>query len=129
MPFNTTKSNLNSLGIIREEVLLDVAELATGEKQLRVGTFLVNPDHTRAAYTIDEGGEGEFSIRLRDLSSRKALGDLIRGATDNIAWSADGAFLYAGGRYNPIRRWAKAGRGPGSCFVTCRRVLERKAPK
>ena len=77
----------------REEVLLDVAELAAGEKKLRVGTFLVNPDHTRAAYTIDEGGEGEFSIRLRDLSSRKALGDLIRGATDNIAWSADGGSL------------------------------------
>lgn len=78
----------------REEVLLDVSSLSEAGKNIRIGTFLVNPDHTRAAFTIDEKGQGEFSIRVRDLATGKPAGGTVDGVVDNFVWSADGGFLF-----------------------------------
>jgi len=79
----------------KEEVLLDVASLADGNKNVRVGTFRVSPDHSRVAYSIDRDGRGEYSIHLRAFADARTLGAPIEGTTDNLAWSADGtAIIY-----------------------------------
>ncbi len=78
----------------REEVLLDAASLAREGKSHRIGTFLVSPDHTRAAFTIDEEGQGEFSIRILDLATGKPAGGPVDGTADNFSWSAAGDFLF-----------------------------------
>ena len=78
----------------KEEILLDVAALAEAQKNIRVGSFLVSPDHARVAYTVDEDGRGEFSIHLREFADARALGDPIEGAADNLAWSADGRSIF-----------------------------------
>ena len=78
----------------REEVLLDAASLAREGKNHRIGTFLVSPDHTRAAFTIDEEGQGEFSIRILDLATGKPAGGPVDGTADNFSWSAAGDFLF-----------------------------------
>ena len=57
----------------KEEVLLDVASLAGTQKNIRVGSFLVSPDHARVAYTVDGDGRGEFSIHLREFAGSRAL--------------------------------------------------------
>ncbi|MEE3200158.1 MAG: prolyl oligopeptidase family serine peptidase [Planctomycetota bacterium] len=78
----------------REEVLLDAGSLAREGKSHRVASFLVSPDHTRAAFTIDEEGQGEFSIRILDLETGKPAGGPVAGTVDNFAWSAGGDFLF-----------------------------------
>ena len=78
----------------REEVLLDAGSLAREGKSHRVASFLVSPDHTRAAFTIDEEGQGEFSIRILDLETGQPAGGPVAGTVDNFAWSAGGDFLF-----------------------------------
>ena len=78
----------------REEVLLDAGSLSQEGKNHRIGTFLVSPDHARAAFTIDEEGLGEFSIRILDLATGKPAGGPVDGTSDNFVWSADGNFLF-----------------------------------
>ena len=78
----------------REEVLLDAGSLAREGKSHRVASFLVSPDHTRAAFTIDEEGQGEFSIRIIDLETGQPAGGPVAGTVDNFAWSAGGDFLF-----------------------------------
>ena len=53
---------------------------------------------------------------------------LDNGNLGSVAWSADGAVLYAGGQYwdgtsLPIRRWAKAGRGRAKDLPAAQNVI------
>jgi WD40 repeat protein len=67
---------------------------------------------------------GYADSRRVDVLSAETLGlrfsadtaGMYNGSLPTIAWSQDGRFLYAAGRYakegfNPIRRWSEAGRG------------------
>jgi WD40 repeat protein len=75
------------------------------------------PDGTQVAVgyydttRVDVLDGGTLAPLYQPDTSGVSNGDLGR-----VAWSADGAALYAGGRWNdgtrcPIRRWAEAGRG------------------
>ncbi len=77
-----------------------------------------SPDGTRIAVGDDDTTRVDVlsadDLRLLYQADTKTVenGDLSK-----VAWSADGRFLYAGGRYqngsgrSPIRRWADGGRG------------------
>ena len=62
----------------RDEVLLDLNEMAKGKAFLRLGVTAVSRDATRLAYTVDHTGGRDFTLHLKSLAD---------GAID--AWSVE----------------------------------------
>jgi oligopeptidase B len=76
-----------------EEVILDLNELAWGEKFIGLGAFEVSDDGNLLAYTIDNTGFREFSLYVEDLRSGAVLADRIR-CVKSVAWAADNRTLF-----------------------------------
>jgi oligopeptidase B len=80
----------------REEVLLDLNELARDRKFLHVGEFKVSDDGHRLAYTADVTGFREYTLHVKDLRTRAVLADWaspVRGAR-YVEWAADNTTLF-----------------------------------
>jgi oligopeptidase B len=78
-----------------DEVMLDEAKLAEGKEYFRLGTLTVSRDDRIMAYSTDTDGSERFTVRFRDLTTGKALPDVITGVNGSLIFSADGkAVLY-----------------------------------
>ncbi len=73
-----------------EEVLLDVARLAQGRDFYELGDYDVSPDDRVLAWTEDDVGRRQFTLRFRDLRSGEPLPDVVQNVEDGFAWTADG---------------------------------------
>ena len=76
-----------------EEVLLDVNALAAGRDFMQVGRIAVSPDSRLLAWTEDDVGRRQFTIRVRDLQTGALLPDVVENVEPDIAWSADGGTI------------------------------------
>ena len=76
-----------------EEILLDLNEMARGEKFMAVGDFEVSDDGTLLAYTTDNTGFREYTLHVKDLASGKVLPDRVEKVS-STAWAADGKTLF-----------------------------------
>ena len=56
-----------------EEVLLDVNALAEGVDYMRIGVCRNSPDHRWLAYSTDEDGGEEYTLRVRNLETGEDL--------------------------------------------------------
>lgn len=105
---------------------------APGGQQPYSGAF--SPDGSRVAV-------GFYDSTRVDVLSGEDLAPLYAPDTtgvDNgnlitVAWSADGEWLYAGGRYGirgvrPIRRWANGGRGPATLSPAAQNTIQDLLP-
>ncbi|MFK7825846.1 MAG: S9 family peptidase [Oligoflexales bacterium] len=81
--------NLNS-----PETILDLNEIAQSKPYCELGCCINSPDHKYLAYSIDENGEEEFTIYIKDLETGKLLPDMITGATDCFEWTNDSKGFY-----------------------------------
>ena len=76
-----------------------------------------SPDGRRIAVGYDDSTRVDvLSAESLELRFSAATTDVKNGDFGIVAWSRDGRFLYAAGRYSidglcPIRRWSEAGRG------------------
>ena len=52
-----------------EEVLLDGNLLAEGHTYFRIGNFVVSPDHSLLAYSVDYDGDEAYTIHVKVLAS------------------------------------------------------------
>jgi oligopeptidase B len=77
----------------KEEVLLDLNELAKGHKFLGLGAFAVSDDGNLLAYSLDFTGFRNFTLHVKDLRTGKVLPDSARRTT-SVAWAADGKTLF-----------------------------------
>jgi oligopeptidase B len=77
-----------------EEVLLDQNAMAEGQGYFSLGSWHVSPDNRLIAYAIDTGGRHFYTIRIKDLSDNKMLGDTIVDVTGNLAWANDSRTLF-----------------------------------
>lgn len=78
-----------------DEVMLDEAKLAEGKEYFRLGTLTVSRDDRIMAYSTDTDGSERFTVRFRDLTTGKALPDVITGVNGSLIFSTDGkAVLY-----------------------------------
>ena len=57
-----------------EEILLDGNILGEGQKYFRIGNFAVSPNHRLLAYSVDFEGDETYTIRVKDLETRRAAG-------------------------------------------------------
>jgi len=76
-----------------EEVMLDVNELAKGEKFMGLGDHEVSDDSNLLAYTTDNVGFRQYRLHVKDLRTGKLLADTAE-RVDSIAWAADDRTIF-----------------------------------
>jgi oligopeptidase B len=76
-----------------EEVLLDVNEMAKGEKFMSLGSVQVSDDSNLLAYSTDNVGFRQYKLHIKDLRTGKLLPDTAE-RVDSIAWAADNKTLF-----------------------------------
>lgn len=76
-----------------EEVMLDVNELAKGQKFFSLGAQVVSDDGNLFAYCTDNVGFREYTLSVKDLRNGQLLPDKLEKVS-NPQWSADGRYLF-----------------------------------
>jgi oligopeptidase B len=78
----------------REEITLDLNELAKGQKYLALGAYQVSDDGHLLAYSTDITGFREYTLYVKDLRTGKLLSDRIE-KVGSVNWAADNrTFFY-----------------------------------
>ncbi len=78
-----------------EEILLNVNELAKGQKYTQLGAFAISPDHKLMAYSTDFTGGEKYKIVVYNLETKEFLKDEIEGTIGPIIWHEKiGGFFY-----------------------------------
>jgi oligopeptidase B len=76
-----------------EELLLDLNRLAEGKRFLQLGALELSPDATLLAYSLDETGALDYTLRVRDLATGADL-PLAIEQTEGAVWANDSRTLY-----------------------------------
>ena len=82
--FCRKKGNLEA----SEEIILDVNELAKGQKFMSVGMFMPSDDGNLLAYSTDNNGYRQFLLQFKDLRTGQLLPEKIERVT-GLAWAND----------------------------------------
>ncbi len=79
----------------KEELLLDGDTLAKGHAYFQLGSTDHSPDHRLLAWSADDAGSEFNKIRIRDVSLKKELADVVSDTTGGVVWSSDSlGFFY-----------------------------------
>ena len=76
-----------------EELLLDVNELAKGQKFMSVRDFAVSDDGNLLAYTTDNTGFRQYVLAVKDLRSGKLLSDHAE-RVGSVVWANDNKTIF-----------------------------------
>jgi oligopeptidase B len=76
-----------------EGVVLDVNELAKGEKFMSLGAFDVSDDSNLLAYTTDNIGFRQYKLHIKDLRTGQLLADTAE-RVDSLTWAADNKTVF-----------------------------------
>ena len=76
-----------------EQILLDLNDLATGQKFMDLGAYTVSSDGNLLAYSTDNTGFRQYTLRVKDLRTDQLLPDRIE-KTVSVAWAADNKTLF-----------------------------------
>ena len=99
-----------------EEILLDVNKLAEGQPYMAIGEMSVSASGTLLAYSTDNTGFRQYTLRVRNLQTGQDLPDTF-ARVGSIAWAADSATLFfttedeQTKRHNKLFRHVLGGRG------------------
>jgi oligopeptidase B len=77
-----------------EQVILDENELAKGQKYLRTGSVSPSPDHKMLAYTVDNAGDEDYTIYIKNLASGEILPDRVVKMDGSVVWANDNQTLF-----------------------------------
>lgn len=78
----------------KEEIILDVNQLAEGQSYCAVRGNTVSANHQLLAYAVDYVGRRIYTLKIRDLATGKDMDDEIPEITGNIAWANDNRTLF-----------------------------------
>src|SRR5215467_4004558 len=76
-----------------EEVVLDVNELAKGQKFMSLGAFTVSDDGNLLAYTTDNTRFRQFTLAVKDLRTGKVLADHAE-RVGSVTWANDNKTIF-----------------------------------
>jgi len=76
-----------------EEILLDLNELAKGQKFMSVGSFAPSDDGTLLAYSTDNTGYRQYTLQIRNLRTGELLPEKIE-RVDDVAWATDNKTIF-----------------------------------
>jgi oligopeptidase B len=71
-----------------QKVVIDLNELSNGADYYTLGGFSISLDERTVAFTEDRTGDGNHTLRLRDLDSG-VVTTIAEGVGPNLAWSGD----------------------------------------
>jgi len=76
-----------------EEVVIDVNELAKGQKFMSIGLFVPSDDGNLLAYSTDNTGYRQYKLQIKDLRTGQILPDQVE-RIDNLAWATDNKTIF-----------------------------------
>src|SRR6185503_12076937 len=76
-----------------EEIVLDVNELAKGQKFMSVGAFTPSDDGNLLAYSTDNTGYRQYVLQVKDLRTGQMLPEHIE-RVNGVVWATDNKTLF-----------------------------------
>ncbi len=76
-----------------EQVLLDLNEMAKGQKFMAVGTFVPSDDGNLLAYSTDNTGYRQYTLHVKNLKTGEMLPENVE-RVDNAAWASDNKTIF-----------------------------------
>jgi len=76
-----------------EAVILDVNELAKGESFMALGGMTVSDDGNLLAYSFDNKGFRQYTLRVKDLRTGEVLPEQVE-RTGSVVWAADNKTIF-----------------------------------
>ncbi len=76
-----------------EEIVLDVNELAKGQKFMSIGMFIPSDDGNLLAYSTDNTGYRQYLLQIKDLRTGQVLPERVE-RINNLAWSTDNKTIF-----------------------------------
>ena len=76
-----------------EEIVLDENELAKGQKFMSVGAFAPSDDGNLLAYSTDNTGYRQYTLRVKDLRNGQLFPESIE-RVDNVVWATDNKTMF-----------------------------------
>ena len=77
----------------REEILLDLNEMAKGLQFLSIGAFVPSDDGNLLAYSTDTTGYRQYKLQFKDLRTGQLLPETFE-RVGNIAWATDNKTIF-----------------------------------
>ncbi len=78
----------------REQVILDVNELAEGKSYCNVAGAEVSPDNRLLAFAVDYVGRRQYTLVFKDLEAGAMLPDEIRDVNGSVEWANDSQTVF-----------------------------------
>lgn len=78
----------------KEEVLLDIDEMAKGHSYYAAGGFSVSPDNKLLAYGVDQVSRRQYTVYIKNLETGETLKDAIPNTEADPTWAADNKTLF-----------------------------------
>ena len=78
----------------KEQVLLDVNQLAKGHSFFQVAAMEVSPNNRLLAYAVDTSGRRQYTLKFLDLTTGQHLPDQLTGVEPSIAWAGDNQHVF-----------------------------------
>ena len=76
-----------------EEVLLELNEMAKGQKFMAIGAFAPSDDGNLLAYSTDNTGYRQYTLHVRDLRTGQDLSESIE-RVNYVSWAADNKTVF-----------------------------------
>ncbi len=76
-----------------EQIVLDVNELAKGQKFMSVGSFAPSDDGNLLAYSTDNTGYRQYTLQVKNLGSGEMFAEKIE-RVDDMAWATDNKTIF-----------------------------------
>jgi len=78
----------------KEEIMLNVPEMAKGHQIFLVRGYRVSPDNQLLAYAIDTTGDRRSTLYIKDLAKNHLLPEVIANTSGSYAWAKDNKSLF-----------------------------------
>ncbi|TDQ09517.1 S9 family peptidase [Pedobacter metabolipauper] len=91
------KGDLNA----KEEVLLDVDEMAKGHPYYSATGFSISPDNKLIAYGVDKVSRRQYTLYIKNLETGEIFKDQIDNTEGDAVWAADNKTLFYTSK-NPV---------------------------
>lgn len=85
----------------KEEILLDIDELAKGHAYFSAAGFSISPDNKLLAYGVDQVSRRQYTIMVKNLETGELLKDEIKNTEGAGIWAADNKTLFYTAK-NPV---------------------------
>src|SRR5207253_292896 len=76
-----------------EQILLDLNEMAKGQKFMSVGAFVPSDDGNLLAYSTDNTGYRQYTLQVKNLTTGELLPERIE-RVDGVAWATDNKTIF-----------------------------------